>query len=263
MRRDGVYTNYQGLHHFNEQLTEPIIKYVANGWEKTFSRRIPSVFTTLVTAVDKLLHTFHDEVEKRAARNGGSMARFYMLRNQLQAYREVIKDASNKTKVDISTRQKDINREFVPVITLNMLPAYRYCTEERGTGSFKRMKAHMDMHVESTKQQMFTESTDDIRRRITIMLKEAQDQLETSLDEIFVSMKRDYTLLVTGVTSHAERLSRDQRMMRKDVLDLVNGAKMRFERVVGLASPSPEPEAPVASVADGGAVDTPDAPRIG
>lgn len=79
------------------------------------------------------------------------MARFYMLRNQLQAYREVIKDASNKTKVDISTRQKDINREFVPVITLNMLPAYQYCTEERGTGSYKRMKAHMDTYVESTK----------------------------------------------------------------------------------------------------------------
>jgi len=100
---------------------------------------------------DKLLHTFHDEVEKRAARNGGSMARFYMLRNQLQAYREVIKDASNRSKVEISTRQKDINREFVPVITLNMLPAYQYCTEERGTGSYKRMKAHMDTYVESTK----------------------------------------------------------------------------------------------------------------
>ncbi|KAK5950264.1 hypothetical protein OHC33_008733 [Knufia fluminis] len=249
-RRDGVYTNFAGLHHFNEQLTEPIIKYIANGWEKTFSRRVPGVLTTLVSTVDKLLNTFHDEVEKRAIRNGGSMARFYMLRNQLQAYREVIKDASNRTKVEISTRQKDCNREFVPVITLNMLPAYQLCTDEHGKGSFRRMKTHMDQHVDTIKQTMFAASTDEIKRRITAMLKDAQDQLEAGLDEIFISMKRDYTQLVTGVRSNAERLPRDQRIMRKEVLDLVNGSKLRFERVVGLASPSPEPEVPADLVAD-------------
>jgi len=95
------------------------------------------------------------------------------------------------------------------------------------------------------------------------MLKDVQDQLEASLDEFFVSMRRDYTQLVTGVASNAERLSRDQRMMRKDVLDLVNDAKLRFERVVGLASPSPEPEVPVAAVADGGANHTFKAPSTG
>jgi len=263
VRRDGVYTNSQGLHHFNEQLAEPIMKHIANGWEKTFTRRIPGVFTILVTTVDRLLNTFHDEVEKRAVKQGGNMAKFYMLRNQLQAYREVIKDASNKTKNEISARQKDINREFVPVITLNMLPAYQHCTEERGQGSFKRMKTFMLQHVDSTKQTMFAESTDDIKRRITVMLKDVHDQLEASLDEIFLSMKRNYTQLVIAVRGNAERLPREQRMMRKEVLDVVNGAKSIFERVVGLASPSPEPELRAESVADMSNNDALDTRRTG
>ena len=250
VRRDGVYTNAQGLHHFNEQLTEPIIRHIATAWEKTFVRRIPGVLSTLVTTVDKTVHTFHDEIEKRAIRNGGSMARFMMLKHNLGGYRAVVQDVTNKTKLEIGNKQKDINREFVPSITNAMVPAYHWCTEERGTGSFKRMKNYMTQHINENKQQMFGSSTETVQGKITTILKEVFEQLDLSIDDIFTSMKRDYLQHVTGINSASEeRLPREQRKMRKDVLDIVNSAMLRFERVVGLASPSPEPDdQPEASV---------------
>lgn len=231
-------------------MTEPIIRAIANAWERTFTRRIPAVLSTLVTVVKRLLETFHEEVEKRAVRNGASIAQFMMLKHNLAGYLEIVKDAADNSKKEISTKQKDVNREFVPVITNFMVPAYQYCTDERGTGSFKRMKAHMASHIDATKEKMFTESVDAVKNEITKMLRVAGDTLETSVDEVFMPLKRDYLQQVTGVSvAQAERLPREQRKMRKEVQDLVHGATVRFERVLGLASPSPEPEEAPANTA--------------
>lgn len=147
-------------------------------------RRIPGALSSLVTAFDQLVRTFHNDVEKRALRNGGNVGRLLMLKHGLANYREIVADATNKTKQEIAGKQRDINREFVPVIARAMVPAYDYCTEERGSGSFKRMKAYVASHVEDKKQEMFTDSTEFVRGEITNMLKDVGEKLETSIDEI-------------------------------------------------------------------------------
>lgn len=190
-----------------------------------------------------MLNTFHDEVEKRATKNGGNLGRYLMLRHGLANYREVVKDTTNRTKLTISSRQRDINREFVPVVTTAMMPVYDVCTAERGPGSFRRMKLAMEQHVDREKNDMFAKAADSVRGLITVMLKDIQAELEASLDEIFLSMKRDYIQLVTGINAaNEERLPREQRKMRKEVLDVIEGARLAFDRVVGLAPPSPPPE---------------------
>lgn len=45
---------------------------------------------------------------------------------------------------------------------------------------------------------------------------------------------------MTGIsTANEEHLMRDKRKLRKEALDVFEGARSRFERVVGLASLSP------------------------
>lgn len=196
-----------------------------------------------MTIVKRLLEAFHEEVEKRAIRNGASIAQFMMLKHNLSGYLEIVKDAAENSKNEIASKQKDVNREFVPVVTAFMQPAYTYCTQESGPGSFKRMKTHMASHIDARKGEMFAKSVEAVRNEITKMLRAAGETLETSVDEVFMPLKRDYIQQVTGVSAaQTERLPREQRRMRKDVQDLVNGAAKRFERVLGLASPSPEPE---------------------
>jgi len=131
-RRDGVFSNAQGLHDWNTQLTEPIIKNIANGWERTFSRRMPSVLNGLANKNGTLLAAFHEAVETRAMRNGTSLASLEMLKQQLPTYKDTFKDLSAVAQTQITTRQKDINREFVPVVAEAMKQAYDDCENERG-----------------------------------------------------------------------------------------------------------------------------------
>jgi hypothetical protein len=236
VRRDGCFTNAQGCHNFNEQLTEPIIKHIAAPWEKVFSRRLGLVLSGLSNNAGVLLTTFHNDVERRATKNGASIAAFQMLKQQLPIYKETLKDASSTAKDQITAKQKDINREFVPRITDNMLSVYDTCVNESGSGSYNRMRGHMDRHVETTKATMYRESTENVKSLIKAMLKEAKTLLEEKADEIFMSIKRDYTGVVVGQdgVDESKVLPRDQRVMRKTVLEITDGAEMFFKRALGL-----------------------------
>jgi hypothetical protein len=131
-RRDGVFSNAQGLHDWNTQLTEPIIKNIANGWERAFSRRMPSVLNGLANKNGTLLTAFHKTIETRAMRNGTSLASLEMLKQQLPTYKDTFRDLSAVAQAQITTRQKDINREFVPVVAEAMKQAYDDCESESG-----------------------------------------------------------------------------------------------------------------------------------
>lgn len=245
VRREGCFTNSQGLHDFNEQLTEPVIRHVAGPWEKMFSRRLAPVLSGVSSNGSTLLTKFHNDVEARAVKNGASIAAFQMLKQQLPVYKETLKDASSTVKNEIKTKQRDINREFVPAIKDNMLAVYNICEMERGTGSFNRMKGHMDLHVESAKQSMFDESAGKVKDQLTAMLKEVKKSLMEKMDEIFMSVKRDYTGVVVGQEAgdQTQLLPREQRSLRKGVLDVVDGAELAFKRAVGL---EPEEETEIA-----------------
>ena len=236
VRRDGSFSNAQGLHDFNEQLTEPIIRHVASPWEKLFSRRLAPVLSGLSTNGSALLTKFHHEVETRVVKNGASIAAFQMLKQQLPVYKETLKDASTTVKDEITTKQRDINREFVPKVKDNMLDVYNTCLMESGPGQFNRMKGHMDRHVETSKQSMFDEFAEGVRDLLTAMLKEVKKSLMEKIDDIFMSIKRDYTGVVVGqeASDQAQLLPREQRSMRKTVLDIVDAAELAFKRAVGL-----------------------------
>lgn len=139
------------------------MKILASGWEKTFTRRMPMVMASFSRNASTPLRKFHRDIEARARQVGSSIAGLHMLENQVSAYESILKDLSNATKEYINATQRDINREFTPVIEQAMATAYEQCVEERGkcrtflrrrsrlmvtgSGSFARMKAAMNSHV--------------------------------------------------------------------------------------------------------------------
>ena len=191
-RRNGVFTNREGLHDWNAQLTDPIIKGIAHGWERTFARRIPSVLNGLANTNGTLLNAFHKLVESRAMHNGTSIARLEMLKQQLPAYKATCKDLSTAAHTQITTRQKDINREFVPVVAAAMEQVYNDCESETGPGQYARMKAMMSRHVDGVRHQVFNDSTSAVKNSCKKLVKDIEDFLLTKADEVFVSCKRDY-----------------------------------------------------------------------
>ena len=121
-RRNGVYTNGQGPHEWNAQLAEPMLRILAGGWEKTFSRRLPLVMASFSRNSSTALRNFHRDVEARARNLGSNIAGLSMLEHQVSNYENLLKDLSAVVKVTISTAQKDINREFIPVIERAVSP---------------------------------------------------------------------------------------------------------------------------------------------
>ena len=130
-RRNGLYSNSQGHHDWNAELIEPIIKAIASGWEKTFSRRINSLLQGAASDAGLLLKSFHDDIEREASQNG-PVAGLHLLSHQLRNYQALLKDVCNENLATTVAQAKEINRMFQPVIATALEPAYETCVAERG-----------------------------------------------------------------------------------------------------------------------------------
>jgi hypothetical protein len=130
-RRNGLYSNAQGHHDWNAELIEPIIKAIASGWEKTFSRRINSLLQGAASDAGRLLKSFHDDIEREASQKG-PVASLHLLSHQLRNYQALLKDVCNENLATTVAQAKEINRMFQPVIATALEPAYETCVVERG-----------------------------------------------------------------------------------------------------------------------------------
>ena len=234
-RRYGEFANAQGEHDWNAQLAEPMIKILAPGWERAFSRRIPAVMTLSIRNAAEVLRKFHETVEARARSVGMGTAGLHMLKQQLQVYEDQIKDLTSIITTSINTQQKEINRAFTPVIANAMTEAYDACIQERGTGSFARMKQHMTSHVDQDRHTMFNASTAQVQSQLAQMLKVVKNDMEVKIDEIYGSMCRDYRSVLgeTEVSRH-DVMPRWARMLRKEVLVVIEGAERTFKEAANI-----------------------------
>lgn len=80
----------------------------------------------------ELLRAFHRDVDGRARKVGAGIAGLAMLQQQLGVYEIILKDLTGTVKDTINNGQKEINREFTPVIARAMIAAYEACVNESG-----------------------------------------------------------------------------------------------------------------------------------
>ncbi|MCJ1248606.1 hypothetical protein MMC30_005824 [Trapelia coarctata] len=231
-RRYGVYSNAQGPHDWNTALAEPMIKVIAGGWDRTFSRRTPTVLSGLPRSAHNLLRAFHKEIEQKT---GAILPGLHVLQQQLQVYEQVFQDLEDTTKKELNSRQKDINREFVPVIQTAMTEAYDICEAERGTGSYNRMKAALNGHVDTIRHEMFSDSCDEVRTKLKGMLVHVEELMAKRADELFAAISRDYRSVLGGSNApRGDMMPRSQRIMRKEVKSVIGRAEKIFKRVAGI-----------------------------
>ena len=102
-----------------------------------------------------------------------------------------------------------------------------------GTGSFARMKAAMNSHIAAERHVMFQQSVDEVQGRLDAMIKDVKENLDDKVDEIFIQMRRDYRSVLGGanVTQEGQLLPKAQRLVRKELLHLIEGCERRFKRI--------------------------------
>ncbi|KAI9753132.1 MAG: Protein kinase C signaling pathway involved MAPKK protein [Chaenotheca gracillima] len=238
-RRDGLYAGSTGKFDFNGQLVEPLIKVLTTGWEKTFVRRIPAVMSTFSKSCGDLLKAFHKDIDKRARKHGTSIASLQMLLQQMGTYEAIFKDLAVALLDRINAEQREINREFTPVICAAMETAYSRCVEERGTGSFARMKQSMMTHIESSKDSMFRDSADEVRRRLGQMKTSVEEQMANKVDEVSSKVKKDYLTILGGYNSDemsralsAPKMPHWEQSKRVEIGEIVEGAGKVWEELL-------------------------------
>ncbi|KAH7364551.1 putative GTPase SLIP-GC [Rhexocercosporidium sp. MPI-PUGE-AT-0058] len=221
VRREGVFSNAEGPHDFNAQLTEPIIKHLASHWEKAFAQRLPRVFSSFSRQTKDLLTMFHREIELRTMKTGSGSAGITMLAQQLKNYEQIFATLATQMIEMINVLQREANREFTPVIARNLSTAYDYCANESGGGCFNRMKAHMSQHVDNIRGSMFSESCDEVRALLLNMCKQVANQISENTDGVFVRIERDYLEVISGTRLSGQTMPKWERHMRAEAAKVI------------------------------------------
>ncbi|KAG9930480.1 hypothetical protein KCU86_g8172, partial [Aureobasidium melanogenum] len=221
VRRQGVFTGSGGLSDFNAQLTEPIYRHLANGWEKAFQSRLPHILKACAKGFSNDLRAFHKAIEVQSFSHGGN-PRLGLLSQQLSNYEAVFNDLGSKTTELINERQRDINREFTPNVCNAMLVVYNICTAEAGPGQYNRMKTHMTNHVTAQKDIMFQRATQVVRNMITDLVKDVEEHMANRTDQVFVGMRRDYLQVLSNVRVDDIMMPKWERSLRGTVEDVIH-----------------------------------------
>ncbi|KEQ76888.1 hypothetical protein M436DRAFT_78624 [Aureobasidium namibiae CBS 147.97] len=254
VRRQGVFTGKGGLSDFNAQLTEPIYKHLANGWEKAFQRRLPHVLKACAKVFSNDLRAFHKAIQDHSFSHGGN-PRLSLLAQQLTNYEAVFSDLGSKMLDLINERQREINREFTPNVCNAMLIVYNICSNEAGPGQFNRMKIHMTNHVEAQKDTMFQRATQVVRNMIMDLTKDFEEHMANRTDQVFVGMRRDYLQVLSNVRVDDITMPKWERSLRNKVEDIIQQSEENFEAILDgreVADPKDEASAGAAKEGDDG-----------
>ncbi|ROW04317.1 hypothetical protein VSDG_00871 [Cytospora chrysosperma] len=204
-RRSGVFSGASGQKDFNAELFEPIGKHLAGNWERAFQRRLPAALESFARTGKQIIKAFHDDavagVQQNLAQNPTGLN---MLNQQVRVYTAAMEAAPAALRTAITERQRDANREFTPVIQQAMQHAYDVCTAERGTGSYARMKASMQSHVETARHTMFQQACDTVKNDLEDMCAYVEKAMLILVDDLFVKLEKDYLAVLVGDDAEIE-----------------------------------------------------------
>ena len=98
------------------------------------------------------------------------------------------------------------------------------------------MKVAMNGHVDQERYTMFQHSADEVKIRLASMMKEVEALMNDRSDEVFVQMRRDYRAVLGGgdVPQDGELLPKTQRLVRREVMNIIDGVERMFSKVAGL-----------------------------
>jgi hypothetical protein len=212
---------------------EPIEKLLASRWELTFQRRVPKVLKHITTRLNRMLSQFHKLVEKRVLERGVGVPGLHFLSQHVDSSKRTFDALVERLFAIVSEKQKEANRELVPVISDAMADGYTRCVEEHGSGSYGRMKGHMMKHVEECKDSMFEKATESVKDHLRKMRTEVEEQMREETEIVFQAMRSEYFAVIVGTKlPEGYVMPRDERKLKRDVGDLVKEADEHFERVI-------------------------------
>ncbi|ETS86827.1 hypothetical protein PFICI_00655 [Pestalotiopsis fici W106-1] len=235
VRRQGVYSGASGPRDFNQELFDPISKDLATGWERAFQRRVPLILDQFASSAKAQLSKFHQSAVERAQQRHTNVAGVMMLSQQILNHIRTLGELPATLKATITDLQREASRQFVPVIMEAMAYAYHVCSEERGTGSYARMKTAMIGHVELNKNTMFVQACNTVKTHLDAMCRTVQREMNEHVENIFDMVYRDYNTVLIGTTvGRPAKITPEERAIRSQVNSSLKKADTLFCAPLGI-----------------------------
>ncbi|KAL8719303.1 MAG: hypothetical protein Q9181_008075, partial [Wetmoreana brouardii] len=187
-----------------------------NGVYKNFHASMTSFADEAVGLLSKFHQTLHNQMHEHSLRTFG----LSLLRQQLAAYTGMFKDCARSVRESVIAAQKNINREFVPVIEGVLVPTYEACFQESGLGGFARMKRSMEASVSEKRFTMFQESVDEVRKRLLDMIKAQEQSLAGEVESVVHKIRRDYASVFAG--NNAPKGHKPQQSFRVEIMKILD-----------------------------------------
>lgn len=100
----------------------------------------------------------------------------------------------------------------------------------------------MNAHVDQERHVMFQDSADEVQQRLQALVRSVEEIMNQRVDEVFVAMRQDYRSVLGGNENvEGEVLPRAQRIMRKEVMKIIEGVEQMFNKVIGVADNDEKP----------------------
>ncbi|CAG5158211.1 uncharacterized protein ALTATR162_LOCUS5040 [Alternaria atra] len=222
-----------GHRDFNADLVDPILKHLANGWERAFQSRLPKAFCTFAANFGRLLYTFHGSVERQADETGVGLAELSILKQQVYIYEQLFHNVTTVVIKQMTQLQREANRNITLTIANGMRNVYELCASECGPGTYKRMKEHMTNYVDRERHQMFHAAAGTLQKDLDQMCKALQESMKTEAHEIYLQIYRDYVRVLGGAVSSQPAVvqSKQESELRAEVKGILEGVNARFESI--------------------------------
>ncbi|KAK0621529.1 Dynamin family-domain-containing protein [Bombardia bombarda] len=221
--RDGVFKGAAGPHDFNKELSEPLEKRLAQGWERVFSTHFPQRLDALGEELSRKLKKFQVKMEQHPIMKQSLWYDF--VARQILPFEELFKE-TKYLKALANIGQKEASRLIKPAIYEAMKSAYEHCGQESGMGCFKRIKEYMDAHVGSVRTTMFKTATTNAKARLDKMVEEVAQEIEKDTDRIIGLVEEDYKSLVVD-----RDIFKALTAARESLHDILFTADKQFRRI--------------------------------
>lgn len=84
------------------------------------------------------------------------------------------------------------------------------------------MKGHMTSYIGTHRTQMFTQSVDGVKARLTTMCREVEEEMANKADEVWSAMNRDYTQVVSGTRlPEGQQMPKWERVLKANVARII------------------------------------------
>ncbi|KAK8020314.1 hypothetical protein PG990_005452 [Apiospora arundinis] len=241
MKRRGYYKKGDTEIDFNEELTRPLKVKLAASWESSFCKEIPEALERFCHSVEQHMHWFHEILCMRI-KGTGAASRIDMLKPQLEAYIQGIKDLQDTYRLDITQKQREASRDFAPEIRETMLEAYDKCAEQSGRGVYARMQQIIDRHIVAKNRDMYDQATKQVQKSLNRMTNNYNKDMLATVDNTVDSMASDYKNCILKRDLPAASLA-----VRREIIRIVSKVDDEFRLQV---APEPPGESALVTTSD-------------